>query len=115
MFSFKKKYSLNERIKKSVYIITKYPKSIPVIIQKQEHSDSPLIDKNKFIVPNDLTFGQFFFSIRKRFNLIPEESIYLFINNKIPPMSALMSSIYKDDKDTDGFLYIFYTMEQTFG
>lgn len=32
-----------------------------------------------------------------------------------PPAAALMSSVYEDHKDEDGFLYITYSGENTFG
>ena len=73
------------------------------------------IDKKKYLVPQDLTVGQFVYIIRKRIKLSPEKAIYLFINNILPPTAALMSSIYEDQKDEDGFLYITYSGENTFG
>jgi GABA(A) receptor-associated protein len=39
----------------------------------------------------------------------------LFINNTLPPAASLMSQIYKEHKDTDGFLYVIYSGESTFG
>ena len=43
----------------------------------------------------------------------PEFSI--FINDKLCPTSALLSQIYEENKDEDGFLYIKYDGESTFG
>ena len=53
--------------------------------------------------------------IRRRIKLSPEESIYLFVNNKIPTTSSLLSHIYEFNKSPDGFLYIIYSGESTFG
>ena len=39
----------------------------------------------------------------------------LFINDKMCPTSALLSQIYHENKDEDGFLYIKYDGESTFG
>jgi len=47
--------------------------------------------------------------------LSPEKAIFLFVNNVLPPTAELMSRIYKDYKDEDGFLYITYSGENTFG
>ena len=45
-----------------------------------------------------------------------EKSIYLFINDKImPTTSALLGVIYEKHKHEDGFLYISYGGESTFG
>jgi hypothetical protein len=74
-----------------------------------EKSDIPIIDKKKYLVPSDLTVGQFCYVIRKRIKLAPEKAIFIFVNEVLPPTAALMSSIYDEHKDEDGFLYITYT------
>lgn len=69
----------------------------------------------RYLVPADLTVGQFVYVIRKRIKLSPEKAIFIFVNNVLPPTAALMSSIYDEHKDDDGFLYIAYSGENTFG
>jgi len=71
-------------------------------------SDIPTIDKIKYLVPSDLTVGQFCYVIRRRIKLAPEKAIFIFVNEVLPPTAALMSSIYDEHKDEDGFLYITY-------
>merc|ERR1711871_213674 len=53
--------------------------------------------------------------IRKRIKMSSEKAIFIFINSVLPPTAALMSSIYEEQKDEDGFLYITYSGENTFG
>jgi GABA(A) receptor-associated protein len=48
-------------------------------------------------------------------NLKPEEGIFLFANNKLVSGSAIIGNVYDYSKDTDGFLYIQYSKENTFG
>lgn len=84
---------------------------IPVIVEKADKSDIPDIDKKKYLVPTDLTVGQFVHVIRKRIKLTPEKAIFIFVNNVLPPTAALMSTIYEEQKDEDGFLYIIYNGE----
>ena len=112
---FKSKHSFENRCKEAKNIISKYPERIPVIVEKQENSDVVDIDKNKFLVPCDLTVGQFVYVIRKRMKLPPERAIFIFINNQIPMQSTLRSSMYDESKDLDGFLYVKYAGENTFG
>ena len=69
----------------------------------------------RYLVPADLTVGQFVYVIRKRIKLSPEKAIFVFVNNVLPPTAALMSSIYEEHKEEDGFLYIAYSGENTFG
>lgn len=52
--------------------------------------------------------GQFVYVIRKRIKLSPEKAIFIYVEEVIPPTAALMSSIYEEHKDEDGFLYITY-------
>ena len=123
-------------------IRAKYPDRIPVICEKADRSDIPDIDKKKrapapgasreesargpravdafferrrYLVPADLTVGQFIYVIRKRIKLPPERAIFIFVDNVIPPTAALMSTVYEVQKDEDGFLYITYSGENTFG
>lgn len=84
----------------------KYTDRIPVICEKVEKSDIATIDKKKYLVPADLTVGQFVYVIRKRIKLSPEKAIFIFVDEVLPPTAALMSSIYEEHKDEDGFLYI---------
>jgi GABA(A) receptor-associated protein len=80
-----------------------------------DNSDIATIDKKKYLVPADLTIGQFVYIIRKRIKLSPQKAIFIFIDEVLPPAAALMSSIYEEHKDEDGFLYITYSGENTFG
>ena len=66
-------------------------------------------------MPGDLTVGQFVYVIRKRIKLAPEKAIFVFVRNVLPPTAALMASVYDDHKDEDGFLYVAYSGENTFG
>lgn len=53
------------------------------------------LDKKKYLVPSDLTVGQFYFLIRKRIHLRPEDALFFFVNNVIPPTSATMGALYQ--------------------
>eukprot|EP00483_Globobulimina_turgida_P009567 UN09586 len=115
MSSFKQEHIFEKRKKEADRIIKKYPERIPVICEKAQQSTISDIDKKKYLVPSDLTVGQFIYVIRKRIKLEPEQAIFIFVNNTLPSTAALMSQIYKDHKDEDGFLYITYTDQDSFG
>ena len=113
---YKNQFDLEHRKDESNRIREKYPTRIPVIVEmKDQSNDVPDIDKKKFLVPNDLTVGQFIFVVRKRIQLAPEKALFCFIDDTIPSTNSLMSQLYTDHKDEDGFLYISYTGENTFG
>mmetsp|Transcript_12901 Transcript_12901/g.12998 ORF Transcript_12901/g.12998 Transcript_12901/m.12998 type:complete len:122 (-) Transcript_12901:43-408(-) len=112
---FKAQHPFDKRKQEAGRIRLKYPDRIPVISEKAPNSDIPDIDKKKYLVPADLTVGQFVYVIRKRIKLEPEKAIFIFVNNTLPPTAALMSQIYKEQADADGFLYVTYSGENTFG
>ena len=115
MSGFVEKHSFEERLEESKKILEKYPERIPIIVEKQCKSDIPEIDKRKFLVPSDITVGQFIYIIRKRIKLQPEKSIFVFINNILPPPASNMCDIYNKYKCEDGFIYVTYAGENTFG
>lgn len=115
-FEFKTKYSESERTKEAIRIVTKYPNRVPVIVEKAKGADVPDIDKHKYLVPSDLSFGQFLYIIRKRLNnLNPEKALFLFVNNRIMSPNDTVGKIHEIYKDTDSFLYVMYSSESTFG
>lgn len=113
--SFKEKHPFEKRQKEAGTIRAKYPERVPVIVEKSISSDIQAIDKNKFLAPCDLTLGQFMYIIRRRMKLPPEKALFVFIRNHIPVQSALLSSLYDEYADKDGFLYMTYAGENTFG
>lgn len=112
---FQKQHSAEKRKAEAQRIRTKYPDRVPVIAEKDPNSDVPDIDRKKYLVPADLSIGQFVYVVRKRIKLKPEKAIFVFVKDTLPATSALMSQIYKDNADEDGFLYLTYSGESTFG
>lgn len=115
MIDFKKQHTFDKRKQESTRIMEKYQDKIPVIVERSKKSDILEIDKNKYLVPEDLTCGQFVYVIRKRLKLTHEQAIFLFVNNILPPTAALIRQVYEEHKNDDGFLYITYAGENAFG
>ncbi|XP_014795539.1 PREDICTED: gamma-aminobutyric acid receptor-associated protein-like 1 [Calidris pugnax] len=89
--------------------------SLQVIVEKAPKARVPDLDKRKYLVPSDLTVGQFYFLIRKRIHLRPEDALFFFVNNTIPPTSATMGQLYEDNHEEDYFLYVAYSDESVYG
>jgi len=105
-----------ERLKKSQHILEKYPDRVPLIIKPSANDRVAFpIDKSKYITPRDLTLLQLQQIIRKRIHFPSEKALYMFINNKLFPITSMVGPIYDEHKDADGFLYITYCQESTFG
>lgn len=115
MFAFKSKYTFEERRNEAQKVLNKYSERIPVICEKMESSNIKEIDKKKFLVPEELTLGQFVYVLRKRIGLDENQALFLFINNTLVPIGEKFEKIYFTHKDDDLFLYITYSGENTFG
>lgn len=122
--SFKATHDFEKRKSEAEKIRRKYDDRIPVIVEKaQARSEIADIDKKKYLVPSDLTVGQFTYVIRKRIKLSPEQALWIFVETeengkkgqRLPPTSNTMQTVYHDCKDDDGFLYITYSGENQFG
>ena len=110
---FKKQYPLTQRQQESKRILSKYPDRVPIIVEKIDNA--PDIDKRKYLVPHDFTMGQFLYVIRKRIKMESYEALFVYIDNKLVPTAHLISNVYNNNKDRDGFLYVSYGVENTFG
>ena len=115
MKDFRSQYPYEKRLEESTKIRSRYPDRIPVIVENDIKCDLASIDKKKFLVPGELTIGQFVYIVRKRIKLKPEQALFLFVGNTIPPTASLISVIYDNHKNEDGFLYITYAGENAFG
>mmetsp|Transcript_39 Transcript_39/g.94 ORF Transcript_39/g.94 Transcript_39/m.94 type:complete len:129 (-) Transcript_39:291-677(-) len=114
-FAHKREHAFEQRIAESARVRERYNDRVPVICEKMPSSDVPNVDKSKYLIPMDMTVGQLVYVLRKRISLPAEKAIFVFVNNTLPPSGALMSNIYLKHKDEDGFLYICYSGENTFG
>lgn len=66
-----------------------------------------MIDKKKYLVPADLTVGQFVYVIRKRIKLSPEKAIFIFVNEILPPTAGK----HKERRVQKYFTYYISTYE----
>jgi len=118
IFKFKR---LNPDVQKrrieSEKIKEKYPERVPIICEKDPKSKIAEIDKNKFLVPSDITVSQFSFIIRKRLKIDKASALFLLVNGKNSITGdASLKEIYEKYKDVeDGFLYISYTGDLMWG
>lgn len=102
-------------LKSQIIIKTKIIDYLQVIVEKAPKARIGDLDKKKYLVPSDLTVGQFYFLIRKRIHLRPEDALFFFVNNVIPPTSATMGTLYQEHREEDCFLYIAYSDENVYG
>lgn len=114
---FQDSYPLDKRLEETNKIKVLYPDRIPIICERNNRSTSaiPEIDKVKYLVPLDLTVGQFLYVIRKRIRLSSSHSIFLLSNRTVLQNAMPLFHIYEEHRDKDGFLYVEYVGENVFG
>jgi GABA(A) receptor-associated protein len=116
--TFIDRFSFFERSSESSRIMKKYTDRIPIICEKNPRDIGIKdIDKHKYLVPFNITVGQFMYVIRKRMRLLSTDAIFLFIgdNHTIVPINMAMDQVYSIFKNKDGFLYIIFSKENVFG
>uniref|UniRef100_A0A7I4Y6S1 Gamma-aminobutyric acid receptor-associated protein n=1 Tax=Haemonchus contortus TaxID=6289 RepID=A0A7I4Y6S1_HAECO len=114
-WAYKEENNFEKRRAEGDKIRRKYPDRIPVIVERAPKSRLRDLDKKKYLVPSDLTVGQFYFLIRKRIHLRPEDALFFFVNNVIPQTMTTMGQLYQDHHEEDLFLYIAYSDESVYG
>lgn len=117
MIPYKQRVPFETRLAEASRITEKFPGRVPVIVERSPSADKkvPILDKEKFLVPRDLTVSQFIYVIRKRLALPSEMAMFLFVNGTLPTTNMLLSELYSINKDRDGFMYAQYSGENTFG
>ncbi|KAJ0980533.1 hypothetical protein J5N97_008788 [Dioscorea zingiberensis] len=116
---FKEEFSFEERLAESRDIVAKYPDRVPVcvavIAERFSRCDLPQMEKKKYLVPRDMSVGQFIHILSGRLHLAPGKALFVFVKNSLPQTASLMDAVYESYKDEDGFLYMCYSSEKTFG
>ena len=101
---YKKNTPLEERKIKSQKLKELYPNRIPVIVEMSSSSTSfsSFMEKKHKVKYLVLQHGN-------------KDSIFFFINNRLFPMTSPLCNLYDEYGDEDGFLYIEFCEENTFG
>jgi len=107
--------TFQERKRESRFIMQKNENCIPIIFEKGNKHQTIQFKKSKFIVSLYITVGQLIYIIRNYYAIDPFLSLFLFVNGNIPSNSCLIVDLYNREKNEDGFLYIKYFTENTFG
>jgi GABA(A) receptor-associated protein len=119
MPAFRDIHSLEDRKHEALKITQKYPDRVPIIIEKGK-CDLCDISKNKFLVSREMTMSQFVFTIRKRIQLDPSQSLFVMVvseggEGRLVSSNVPMCKIHEEHQNEDGFIYMIYTSENTFG
>ncbi|KAG7230404.1 hypothetical protein INR49_024510 [Caranx melampygus] len=117
LMPFKQRKCLETRKDEVCSIRSKFPNKLPVIVERYIREKTlPLLDKTKFLVPFELTLGQFLCLLRNKIALDPTQALFLLVAERsMSCMSSSMGEVYSRYSDADGFLYITYASQEMFG
>ena len=117
-YEYKKAQSdVETRRTESLNMRERFPDRIPVICEKGTGSKLYEIKKSKFLIPVEATMAHLTSNIRNKLKLEKQEALFILVSGKYSVSGdKTMNEIYYKYMDPeDGFLYITYTNELTWG
>lgn len=114
MLPFRQRLTEEQRRHEFSRVSSKLGTFVPVILERGSE-EAPHIDKEKYLVPVDLTVTQFAFVVRKRLQLNASDALFLMVDGNLCTGTRTVASVYDAYRAADGFLYVTYSMENTFG
>lgn len=118
--SFKEQNAPEKRRLLSEKIRTLYPDRLPVIVEKPHNANVGTLLKKKYLTPADITVAKFMVEVSRQLQVAAppradRAAFFLFAKKTLLQASALMSSVYAQHADEDGFLYLTIVGENPFG
>ncbi|KAM4722704.1 microtubule-associated protein 1 light chain 3 gamma-like [Rhinophrynus dorsalis] len=115
--SFKQRKRLDSRIHEVNRVRNRFPSKIPVIVERSPQEKLlPPLQKIKFLVPPEITVGQFVHLIRCKLPLPPSHALCVLVRGRqMTSLVMTMSQVYNENRDHDGFLYLTYMSQDVFG
>ncbi|KAE8607391.1 hypothetical protein XENTR_v10011163 [Xenopus tropicalis] len=107
----------DSRIHEVNRVRSRFPYKIPVIVERSpQEKRLPQLEKIKFLVPPEITMGQFVNTIRCKLPLPPSHSLCVMVSGRqVASLAMTMSQVYSENRDQDGFLYLSYMSQDVFG
>lgn len=109
------KISFEKRRQLSENLLQKHPDYLPIIMLNSKPKTTKSFKKFKFICKRFYKFEDFLTLIRSSGHIESDKAIFFFCGHKLIQNKQFLSELYENNKHDDGFLYIHYMAESTFG
>ncbi|KAG6749747.1 hypothetical protein POTOM_046815 [Populus tomentosa] len=93
--SFKDEFTFEKRLEESQDNFAKYPLRIPGVAAFRTHCNPqiPGVETLLYLVPRDMSVGQFIHILSSRLHLTPGKALLVFVKGTLPQTAALMDSV----------------------
>ena len=101
----------------SNHVLGRYPGRVPVVMHRHASCKPGVeLDKSRFIVPGELTFGQFSYILRERLKLCPSEALFFYTDGQtLVNHTETLGMLHHKYQDGQQYLNVSYTTENCFG
>lgn len=105
-------------VSSAFYLMEKYKDRLPVIIEKNATFEL-VLDNYKYLLPKKMIISEYIYMIRNKIKIKPAQALFMLIKSQngyvLAPLTNTIEEIYNLYRDKDGFLYITFKLENTFG
>jgi hypothetical protein len=120
--AYRKNTPYTKRYADASNIADKHPNHVPFVL----HYAGGALEKNKYLVPEHMTYGALLSHIRCAVGASAHESLFLYVEkisltddalstHLLPPLTDSVGLIRTQYKHRDGFTYLVAVKESTFG
>ena len=103
---------IQQSLKKSRRLQSRHPGRIPVVVI----AGNLTMKMSKFLPHQDSTLGDFMICVRGYIEKVKStEALIMFVCGTMPPLTAMIGTIYRDYASPDGYLHVQISRENTFG
>ena len=109
--------SLESRTRQTIAMCKRYPDKVPIMLSSDRNSSNQSCVSKKLMIPRSATCAQFIVMIRERVQIQSTHALFFVTVPKHHLIcgSTTIGEVYDKEKTDDGFLYIVYALEHSFG
>jgi len=112
--TFKRQHPFEARKTLSAKMRAVYPLHFPLVVERRGRGDPPL-PKSRFLVAGEKRVAEALAQIRGEMSLAPHEALFFLARGQMVNPGETILRLHERASDEDGFLYLVYSREDSFG